>query len=451
MTTWSTVRISELGHAQRIEAEYYRPEYLEVAESLDAANSVPLMRYIEYLTDGTHITPKYVSQGIPFLSSGNIDPFVVSHNIDKFISEEEHKRLRHCQPDADDLLISKSGRIGTCAVVPKHVKKGDWNIYEGVALLRLSGIEPQYVAAFLNSRYGYSQIKRELKGVAQPHLHLEDIRRIKLFVPSSDQRQAISKLVIDGIKKSREAYLILLDAENLLDTALGLGKFKLQKHIGYMAQFSKLQATLRFDAEHFSPVFASFKASLPANVGLLPLANYLQYCRRGKQPIYSETGLSVINSKHVQTNRIIVEGNRYGIRNADSGLQIQFGDILMNGTGRGTLGRVAPYLFYEPAIPDNHVTILRSAILDPVYVSFYLNSLAGQIQVEMHQRGSSGQIELYPLDIRKFLIWPAPSEFQREIRQLYEKALAAEHDSKRLIEQAKTQVERLIEDAVVHP
>ena len=120
----------------------------------------------------------------------------------------------------------------------------------------------------------------------------------------------------------------------------------------------------------------------------------------------------------------------------------------MNGTGRGTIGRVAPYLVDEQAIPDNHVTILRSPTLDPAYLSFYLNSQAGQLQVEMHQRGTSGQLELYPYDIRKFLVWVAPEAFQKKIRNLYDQAAASERRSKELLDQAKTRVEQLIEEAV---
>jgi len=120
----------------------------------------------------------------------------------------------------------------------------------------------------------------------------------------------------------------------------------------------------------------------------------------------------------------------------------------MNGTGRGTLGRVAPYLLDGQALPDNHITILRSPTLDPAYLSFYLNSKAGQLQVEMHQRGTSGQLELYPFDIRKFLVWVAPEAFQKEIRNLYNQAAKNELRSKELLDQAKTRVEQLIEEAV---
>lgn len=194
-------------------------------------------------------------------------------------------------------------------------------------------------------------------------------------------------------------------------------------------------------------MFNSFCAGLPAGVFLSPLSNHLEFCQRGKQPIYAKTGLPVINSKHVQPNRVILESNRCAVAYPVAELQIRSGDMLINGTGRGTIGRAAPYLHETHAVADNHVTILRSSNLDSAYLSLYLNSAAGQMQVEMHQRGTSGQLELYPFDIRKFLVWPAPAGFQRELRDLYDKATTAEQESKRLLEQAKTRVEQLIEAA----
>ncbi len=82
-----------------------------------------------------------------------------------------------------------------------------------------------------------------------------------------------------------------------------------------------------------------------------------------------------------------------------------------------------------------------------MYLSLYLNSAAGQMQVEMRQRGSSGQLELYPFDIRKFLVWPAPESLQQELRRLHDQAAAAERESRQLLEQAKSRVEQLIEEA----
>jgi type I restriction enzyme, S subunit len=120
----------------------------------------------------------------------------------------------------------------------------------------------------------------------------------------------------------------------------------------------------------------------------------------------------------------------------------------MNGTGVGTIGRVAPYLHTSPAIPDNHVTILRPKPgLDAVYLSVFLNSMAGRWQVEERLRGSSGQIELYPTDIAQFTVWIAPAPVQKEIRRAVEKSFEQKQRATQLLDAAKRAVEIAIEES----
>lgn len=101
------------------------------------------------------------------------------------------------------------------------------------------------------------------------------------------------------------------------------------------------------------------------------------------------------------------------------------------------------------AIPDNHVTILRpkASTVDPVYLSVFINSLAGQMQVEQCLHGSSGQIELYPTDIADFTVWLAPTAIQQEIRQAVENSFTAKQRATELLEAAKRAVEIAIEDS----
>jgi type I restriction enzyme M protein len=305
------------------------------------------------------------------------------------------------------------------------------------------------LAAFLLSTYGQLQIQRNTRGAVQMGLILKDLIRVNIPLFTNDQQLEIEASVKSSIVANRKSKVSYTKAQQLLEAELGLDKLSFARPMGYTAQFSELEASRRFDPEHFHPAFHAFSANLPPHKKLIPLATQLSFCRRGKQPLYLNHGLPVINSKHVQPNKIVLEGNRMAAANSLADLQIRYGDILMNGTGRGTIGRVAPYLRDHQAIPDNHVTILRSPTLDPAFLSLYLNSRAGQLQVEMHQRGTSGQLELYPFDIRKFLVWVAPESIQQEIRKLHDQAAAAAQRSTELLHQAKARVEQLIEEAVV--
>jgi len=282
----------------------------------------------------------------------------------------------------------------------------------------------------------------------QVNVSAAELKRIDAFLAPNSFQEAIARLVQDSYRQRVRGITAYAEAQQLLEAELRLDKLTFEKQVGYTARLSEIEVSRRFDPEHYFPSFQAFRMGLPVNMPLQPLSCYLEFCQRGKQPLYSKIGLPVINSKHVQPNRVICDGNRLAKANRDAALQIRFGDILLNGTGRGTIGRAAPYLGQGLSVADNHVTILRSTKLDPAYVALYLNSPAGQMQVEMHQRGSSGQLELYPFDIRKFLVWPAPPEFQREIRRLHNQAATAEQDSHILLEQAKIRVEQLIEEAV---
>jgi len=56
----------------------------------------------------------------------------------------------------------------------------------------------------------------------------------------------------------------------------------------------------------------------------------------------------------------------------------------------------------------------------------------------MYQRGTSGQLELYPSDNQKFLIWVSPETIKKEIRNLYDRAAISEQRPRELLHQAKT-------------
>jgi len=216
----------------------------------------------------------------------------------------------------------------------------------------------------------------------------------------------------------------------------------------YRRNSREVFSTGRLDAEHFHPKFQALMNSLRATGNCVRLGDYLLVNQRGKQPDYVDEGLPVINSKHVLRNEIRLDEDNRQAEVEESALLIQTNDVLINGTGVGTIGRAAAYLHENPALPDNHVTILRpSDILDPVYLSVYLNSVAGQLQVEQRLRGSSGQIELYPADIAEFRIWLAPQVVQKSIRQQVEQSFERRQQAIRLLDVAKRTVEIAIEDS----
>jgi restriction endonuclease S subunit len=452
MAVWSHATLSSVTNFDRFDGEYFLPIYIKNSNTLSRIETVPLPA-IFYVSDGNHLSvSKYFSEdgNIPYFRGQDINDFFLENatpiRIPERIFSSPMMDRSHFQPG--DVLLSIVGTIGSLSIVPESFGSATGSCK--IAILRSKGTySPFVLAAFLVSRYGQLQIRRNTRGAVQMGLILKDLVRIHVPIFSDSEEQKIESFVKRAIEANRESKFSYDQAKQLLESELGLDKLHFDKPVGYTAQFSELELSRRFDSEHYYPAFDNLKNKLPKHIQLVPLSSVLTCCQRGKQPIYSASGLPVLNSKHILENKITLEGNRYAKPTFVTGLQIQYGDVLINGTGRGTIGRTAPYLVSEhQAIPDNHVTILRSSTLDPAYLSFYLNSLAGKLQVEKYQRGSSGQLELYPFDIRKFQVWEAPQPIQQEIRRLYDQATESARQSKQLLDRAKSRVEQLIEEAV---
>ncbi|WP_137807989.1 restriction endonuclease subunit S [Pseudomonas sp. G(2018)] len=134
---------------------------------------------------------------------------------------------------------------------------------------------------------------------------------------------------------------------------------------------------------------------IPQGWEVKKLGNISSYINRGITPRYDEEGDSVvINQRCVRDQRLNLEPARRQSKAIPSEKQICFGDVLINSTGVGTLGRVAQvYECPEKCTIDTHVTISRAAShIDLDFYGCCLLSL--QETFERLGTGATGQTEL---------------------------------------------------------
>ncbi len=301
----------------------------------------------------------------------------------------------------------------------------------------------------MNSSAGRHQIERHSIRSNQVNFSPDKLLQISIPVFSSVFQLEIERLVTAAFIQNNLGKSAREQAEQTLLRALGLENWQPPEPLTYTRPSRDAFAAGRLDPEHFKPKYAGLEAHIRATGSFTKLEDLLAINERGTQPDYAESGLAVINSKHVANGEVrLNDDNRMAVAGS-SALKIKQGDVLMNGTGVGTIGRVAPFLHDAKALPDNHVTVLRpkAGLIDPVYLSVYLNSLAGQYQVNKWLRGSSGQIELYPNDIAQFLVWIAPTEVQQAIRKAVDDAYAAKRNATKLLDAARRAVETAIEQS----
>ena len=159
------------------------------------------------------------------------------------------------------------------------------------------------------------------------------------------------------------------------------------------------------------------------------LSNVCEYIHRGKSPVYGATKkLPIIAQKCNQWDRIYTEKCLFAeestIKKYTQEQFLLIGDIIINSTGTGTVGRtgyVEQYIFqeYSNFVADSHVTVVRANhLIFAKYLYLFLKSPQIQTDIEFLCSGSTNQIELAISTIRTFLI--PPFQEQVHIVELYE-------------------------------
>jgi restriction endonuclease S subunit len=148
---------------------------------------------------------------------------------------------------------------------------------------------------------------------------------------------------------------------------------------------------LRFPGHEHTPV----KDGLPKGWEQRPLSAITSYLQRGIAPRYNEDapGL-VINQKCIRNGRLNLNLARHQSREFSAERQVHLGDVLVNSTGEGTLGRVAQVrTVIENCTVDTHVTIVRPKEEIPIHY-FGMAVMAWETRFSTMGRGATNQTEL---------------------------------------------------------
>ncbi|MCE1181848.1 MAG: restriction endonuclease subunit S, partial [Rhodocyclales bacterium] len=150
------------------------------------------------ITDGTHQTPTYTSEGRPFISAQCIKPFRFIPENCRYVSEEDYQEyIKNRKPERGDVLLSRVGAgIGEAALIDQDL---DFAIYVSTGLLKLPNAYflSEYMVLWLNAPIGrYFSTSRTLgKGVSQGNLNLSLIRTFVVSVPPlNEQHRIVAKV-----------------------------------------------------------------------------------------------------------------------------------------------------------------------------------------------------------------------------------------------------------------
>ncbi len=143
------------------------------------------------VVDGTHHTPAYQRNGVPFISVKDVRNGRIYFDDCKFITQEAHEELsKRCNPEAGDILITKSGTIGRIAVVKSEEP---FSLFVSVALIKpVPDVLPSsFFCMALQYYIGSINIAQDIKGGLLKNLHLEDLRLVVLPIPPLAEQERI--------------------------------------------------------------------------------------------------------------------------------------------------------------------------------------------------------------------------------------------------------------------
>ncbi len=368
--------------------------------------TIPLRKLATRITKGT--TPAkgkgFVPYGINYIKSESITPDgTIEVSKFAFIDEKTHAALARSQLQAGNVLFSMAGvYLGKTAVVaPEHLP-ANTNQAVGIITLDKSKADSRFVHYSIQSPACRSWVARSAAQSAQPNFNLQEIGDLPIPEISLEAQRAIAHILgtlDDKIELNRKQSEALETMARALFKAWFVDFEPVRAKLE--GRWQRGQSLLGLPA-HLYDLFPdrlvdSELGEIPEGWEVSALGEVCSYLNRGLSPKYTDSGgVLVLNQKCVRNFSIdFSKARRHDVaqRKID-GRVLELGDVLVNSTGVGTLGRVAQVCrLAETTIVDSHVTVVRSGPrIDPMYLGGFMGMK--QAEIEAMGEGSTGQTEL---------------------------------------------------------
>ena len=295
-----------------------------------------------------------------------------------------------------------------------------------------------------------------MKGAANVSLSMKDIAGVSIPLPPIQRQRELAEMFVTLQEKQKELFA---EFEKQTEYAKQLRKNILQEAIegkltadwrkqhpvqkgnpDYDAEalFEKIQTEKQKKGKKQKPLPAITEAekpfAIPSGWKWVRMGDVCEYVHRGRSPKYGmEEQLPIIAQKcnqwdKIYTNRCLF-ADVASIEKYTKEHYLLLGDIIINSTGGGTVGRtglIKEYVFekYKQFVVDSHVTIVRGdSILKKEFLYFFLTSPYIQSGLEERCSGSTNQLELATTTIREYIMPFPPLAEQKEIVASFEKHL----------------------------
>lgn len=311
-----------------------------------------------------------------FLSATNVTKSGFKFDAVQFIDEQKDSALRKGKLSRNDVVLTTRGTIGNSAFFNESIPYENMRINSGMVILR---VDPDkfyapFLYSYLRSQPFLKKVDSIRSGAAQPQLPIRDLVTVNIPCPDISEQIRASEFISSYdnlIENNRRRIQLLEESARLL----------------YQEWF----VHLRFPGHEKVKI----TDGVPEGWEQSSIGEASSYLNRGITPKYSDDGeYVVINQKCIRNRVLSLELARRQSKEYKEEKAVRLGDILINSTGTGTLGRVAQvWEECEKTSVDTHVTIVRPAT-DIPYLWLGYCLLGMERRLEDMGEGATNQKEL---------------------------------------------------------
>ena len=426
----------------------------------------------EYITSGSRGWAQYYSDtGSLFLRMGNLsrDSFELRLDNLQRVNLPDNAEGVRTRVVENDLLFSITAEIGMLGLIPADFEEAYIN--QHVGLIRfLKAAQTKYFPYILMSNFCRNQYYIVQSGMKNS-FRLDNIQNILAPVPPLIEQIRIAEKLSSiwaqiqqiDVESVEASDLIAQAKSKILDLAIRgqlvpqdpadepasvlLERIWAEKeeHIqqGKIKRDKKESVIFRGeDNSYYEKIGDDVRCideeipfDIPDTWEWVRLANCCRReIRRGKSPKYTERSGALVFAQKCNTkyNGIDVGLALYldesTLNRYPTDEYLQDGDVVVNSTGTGTLGRVGFYQIADnrlglPIVPDSHVAVVRGfRSIQPFYLYAFMK--ASQRELEKKGEGSTNQKELKPLTLKEMLVPTPPVSEQKRIEAAITTAFA---------------------------
>jgi type I restriction enzyme S subunit len=310
----------------------------------------------------------------PYIKARDIRNGKVSTDNLEYISETTHNLISRYIVKANDVCITIVANIGDAGIIPFELNNA--NLTENA--LRLTSfskkVDPKFLCYVLSSKTYKSYCESLAAGAAQAKLGIYKVKTLNLILPPLPEQRRIASIL--------SAYDELIENNS--------------KRISILEQIAEQiykEWFVRFRFPGYEK--AEFEKGVPKGWEWRNIKDVTSIVTRGVPPSYDDVGdFLAVNQKCIRDGKLNMELCRRHSKVFPKTKQLCFGDVLINSTGEGTVGRVGQVYFSpEKTTVDTHVSIVRpDTTVNIDYFGFNLISL--QDYFAFMAVGSTNQTEL---------------------------------------------------------